>query len=78
MSSPLIFACLWVLLGAITAMLPMRLQFAPGLSLLVAAPILLIWIASVHGIWIAVFAALAVISMFRRPLMYFGRKALAK
>ena len=41
MSMPLILGCLWVLVAAATAMLPMRRQMVPGLALLVAAPVLL-------------------------------------
>ena len=73
-STPLILACLWVVAGTITAMLPMRYQYVPGLSLLIAAPVLLIWIGIAHGLWIALFATLSVLSMFRRPLIYFAKK----
>ena len=74
MSIPLLFACLWVFAATATAFLPMRLQFAPGLTLLIAAPILLIWIGIAHGVWVTLIGALAVLSMFRRPLMYFARR----
>ncbi len=76
MSLPLIIGALWVIAAAITAMLPMRAQMVPGLSLLVAAPFLLIWIGWVHGwLWVAI-GGFALGSMFRRPLNYFARKAL--
>ncbi|MFT4151822.1 MAG: DUF2484 family protein [Paracoccaceae bacterium] len=68
MSLPLILACLWVVAGAGVAMLPMRLQFVPGFALLLAAPVLIIWIGAVHGwIW-SMIGVLAFVSMFRRPL----------
>ena len=77
MTPPLIAACLWVLASSVTAMLPMRLQYGPGVSLLLAAPVLLAWIGLAHGPWSVLLATLAVLSLFRRPLIYFARKALA-
>ena len=74
MSPSLITACLWAIAGTMTAMLPMRLQYVPGLTLLIAAPALLIWIGFDQGPWIALAGTFAVLSMFRRPLMYFARK----
>lgn len=75
MSLPLLFGCLWVVAAALTAMLPMARQFPPGIALLIAAPFLLIWIGYVHGwLWLAL-GLFAVVSMFRRPLLYFARKA---
>ena len=75
MTHSLIAACLWVIAATATALLPMRLQYAPGLTLLILAPPLLVWIGAQNGPWIAVFAALAVLSMFRRPLLHLARKA---
>jgi hypothetical protein len=75
MSTPLILGCLWVLAAAATAMLPMRWQMVPGLALLAAAPVLLVWIGRVHGwLWLAV-GLFAFLSMFRNPLLYFLRRA---
>ncbi len=75
-SLPLIFGALWIIAAALTAMLPMRRQMLPGFALLIAAPILLIWIGATHGwIWVA-FGIFAFASMFRRPLIYFARKAM--
>ena len=74
-SLPLIFGALWIIAAAVTAMLPMRRQMLPGWTLLIAAPALLIWIGVTHGwMWLA-FGAFAFLSMFRRPLIYFARKA---
>lgn len=76
MPSPLTLGALWVIVAAITAMLPMRLQRYPGLPLLLAAPALLIWIGMTHGfLWVA-FGTFAFLSMFRRPLNYLTRMAL--
>ena len=74
-SLPLLFGALWIIAAAITAMLPMQRQMLPGWTLLIAAPVLLIWIGATHGwIWSA-FGLFAFLSMFRRPLIYFARKA---
>jgi Protein of unknown function (DUF2484) len=78
MSMPLILGCLWVLASAIVAMLPMRAQMVPGVALLVAAPVLLVWIGIVHGwVWLAI-GLFAFVSMFRNPLRYFLRRALGR
>ncbi len=78
MSTPLILGCVWVLVAAGTAMLPMRRQMVPGLALLIAAPVLLVWIGWLHGwVWLA-FGLFAFVSMFRNPLLYFARRALGR
>jgi signal transduction histidine kinase len=77
-SLPLILGCVWVLVAAITAMLPMRRQMVPGVALLVVAPVLLVWIGWLHGwLWLA-FGLFAFVSMFRNPLLYFARRAVGK
>ncbi|MGR3714786.1 MAG: DUF2484 family protein [Shimia sp.] len=76
MSLSLVFACFWVLAGTGVAMLPMRQQYVPGVSLLLAAPVLIGVIWYEHGIWFSIAALLGFLSMFRRPLRHFGRKAL--
>ncbi len=69
MSLVLILSCLWVVATSIVAFLPMRLQFLPGLALLLVAPVLITWIGLAHGwIWTG-FAVFALASMFRRPLL---------
>ena len=74
MSLSLILGCLWVLAATVTAMLPMRRQFPPGIVLLVAAPVLLGFVFYQHG-WMAfTLTLLAFLSMFRNPLIYFARK----
>ena len=78
MSIAMILGCVWVLAAAIVAMLPMKRQMIPGLALLVAAPVLLVWIGWVHGwLWLA-FGVFAFVSMFRNPLLYFLRRALGR
>lgn len=75
MSYSLLLGCLWVVAATVVAMLPMRRQYAPGVTLLIAAPVLIGFIGWQHG-WI--FAALgmaAFVSMFRNPLRYFWRRA---
>ena len=78
MSLPLILGALWVIASAIVAMLPMRAQMVPGVALLIAAPLLLVWIGWVHGwVWLAL-GLFAFVSMFRNPLRYFARRALGR
>ena len=77
MSGALIAGCFWVIAASVTAMLPMRRQMLPGLGLVGAAPLLLIWIGVSHGWLWAAMGLLAFVSMFRRPLAYFARKAMS-
>ena len=76
MSPALIAGCLWVVASAVTGMLPMRYQYAPGITLLLAAPVLIVWLGVEHG-WIVGGVALAAfLSMFRNPLRYFAKKSM--
>ncbi|MGR3452491.1 DUF2484 family protein [Pseudooceanicola sp.] len=74
MSLALIFGCLWALAATVVAMLPMRQQYAPGIALLAAAPLLitLIW-WDLGWVWGGL-ALAGVLSMFRRPLAYLWRR----
>jgi len=74
----LVLAFVWVVAAAITAMMPMRRQYLPGVSLLVLSPPLLIFVGYENGWWVALIALLAAISMFRNPLRYLVRRALGK
>jgi hypothetical protein len=77
-SLPLVLGALWVIASALVAMLPMRAQMVPGVALLVAAPVLLVWIGYAHGwVWLAL-GLFAFVSMFRNPLRYFARRALGR
>ena len=76
MSLPLLLGCVWVIAATITAMLPMKQQMVPGMTLLVLAPVLLLWIGLTHGLlWVGL-GLFALVSMFRRPLIYFARRGL--
>lgn len=75
MSASLIAAALWVVVGAITAALPLRYQMVPGGLLLLSALPLMVWIGWENGwIWTAI-ALIAFLSMFRKPLLYLIAKA---
>ena len=74
MTLSLILACVWVIAATITALLPMRLQFPPGLSLLVIAPFLIGFIGYEHGVWVALAGCMGFVSMFRRPLIFYAHK----
>lgn len=75
MSSALLAACLWIVGASLTALLPLRQQVAPGLTLLIVAPVIVAWLSLAHGAWIAALAALAVAASFRRPLAHLVRRA---
>ncbi len=71
----LLWLCvLWVFASALVAMLPMRRQYIPGVALLIAAPVLIFFVAKQLG-WIAALLGLAAfVSMFRNPLRFFLAK----
>lgn len=75
MSWSIIIAAIWVLVATATAMLPMRYQYVPGVTLLVLAPVLIIWLGADFGWGWSVAASLAFASMFRNPLKYFYARA---
>jgi len=78
MSYPLLLGCLWVVAAAGVSFLPMRAQFAPGLALLIAAPVLIVWLGLAHGWFLAGIGSFAFVSMFRKPLWYLTRRALGR
>ncbi|MEO0989382.1 MAG: DUF2484 family protein [Pseudomonadota bacterium] len=71
-----VLACVWVLLSSAVALMPMRHQYVPGVTLLVAAPLLILWLAVDYGWIVGVVGLLGFVSMFRNPLLYLGRKAI--
>ena len=75
MSIALALGCLWILAATGVALLPMRHQYAPGLALMIAAPVLIVWLGFQHGALVAILATLAFLSMFRHPLRYFWNRA---
>ncbi len=78
MTVTVIIASLWVLAATVTALLPMKRQMIPGIALLMAAPVLIIWIGWQHGWLWAAFGLFAFLSMFRNPLIYFAKKVMGK
>ena len=64
----------WVFASVVVALLPMRAQYVPGVALLLAAPILVFLIAKSVGLWAAVPALFAFVSMYRNPLRFFWKK----
>lgn len=76
MTLSLTLACLWAIAATVVALLPMRQQMVPGVTLLAAAPVLIVWIGVDHGFWWALGGFAAFASMFRKPLVYFARRAL--
>ena len=76
MSLSLILASLWAIAATITALLPFRMQFPPGILLLIMAPFLIGFIGFQHGVIFAALGFAAFVSMFRNPLIFLARKAL--
>ena len=74
----MIAGCLWVIAATFVAMLPMRTQFPPGILLLLAAPVILAWIALDQGVLALVLGLCAFLSMFRRPLWYLARRSFGR
>ena len=66
----LLAGILWVFAASVTACLPMRYQYAPGLTLLLLAPAIIAWLAVVHGWLLMAVGLFAFVSMFRNPLLY--------
>lgn len=61
--------------STVVAMLPMRHQYVPGVLLLIAAPVLILWIGLSVAWWASVLSLAAFVSMFRNPLRYLLAKA---
>ncbi|MEZ5778242.1 MAG: DUF2484 family protein [Paracoccaceae bacterium] len=78
MMMPVLFACLWVLAATGIAFLPMRRQIVPGLVLLACVPVLIVWLYLDGLVWIAAFALIGFLSMFRKPLQYLASRAMGK
>lgn len=74
MDYSVIIAALWVICATIVALLPMRLQFPPGIVLLICAPVLIVWLGYAHGWLISALAFAGFVSMFRNPIRFFWRK----
>lgn len=72
----LMASCMWVLAATAVAFLPMRYQYAPGIVLLLAAPVLIYLIGRDVALWAGLASGLAFLSMFRKPLGYFAKRAL--
>ncbi|MBS1303816.1 DUF2484 family protein [Loktanella sp. SALINAS62] len=75
MTPSLIIAALWVIAATVTAFLPMRHQYVPGVALLLVAPVLIVWLGVDLGWLVAGLAVLAFVSMFRNPLRYLFARA---
>lgn len=74
MSLSVTLAIAWVFASTLVAFLPMRLQYAPGVVLLIAAPVLIACLGFQHGLLAGVGALAAFLSMFRNPLRFLWRK----
>lgn len=61
--------CIWALATMGLAPLPMKYQILPGAGLLLAFPVLLVWVARDYGTLPVVVCIFAAVSLFRKPLM---------
>lgn len=77
-SLPVLLSILWALAASGTALLPLRRQYLPGVTLLIAAPVLILWLGAVHGWGWSALALAAFVSMFRNPLRYLWARARAR
>jgi len=75
MSGAGLAAIAWVIAATLTALLPMRRQYLPGITLLLAAPLLILWLGVTHGWSVGVLALAGFVSMFRNPLRYLWARA---
>lgn len=75
MTPSIITAALWAIAATATAFLPMRRQYVPGISLLIAAPFIILWLGYDFGWLLAIAATAGFVSMFRNPLRYFYARA---
>ncbi|SMX37925.1 DUF2484 family protein [Octadecabacter ascidiaceicola] len=75
MSWSIVIAALWVLVATGTALLPMRRQYVPGVTLLLVAPVLILWLGYDFGWGWGVAAFIGFASMFRNPLRYLFARA---
>ncbi|WP_051927397.1 DUF2484 family protein [Ruegeria halocynthiae] len=69
-----ILSALWVICATIVAFLPMRLQFPPGILLVICMPVLVFWLGYDFGWFLSVLAFTAFVSMFRNPIHYYWCK----
>ena len=74
MQLSVIAAALWVIASAIVAFLPMKRQYVPGITLLVLAPLLILWLGYDYGWWVALIGVFGFVSMFRNPLIFIYRR----
>jgi hypothetical protein len=74
MTPSAIIACLWVVASAIVAFLPMTRQYVSGIALLIAAPLIIIWLGYDYGWFFALIGVFGFCSMFRNPLIFIYRR----
>ena len=74
MTPSIIIAALWAIAATITAYLSMRHQYIPAVTLLIAAPIIIIWLGYAYGWLLSLAATAGFISMFRNPLRFIYAK----
>ena len=71
---PITATLVWLLAVIALAPLPMAWQRRLGLPLLMAFPVLLVWLARAHGILPVLLLFAAALSLFRKPLAHLWGK----
>lgn len=69
----LLVAVAWVLASTVVALLPMQRQYAPGIVLLIAAPVIIIWMGIAVAWWAGLLGLMAFLSMYRNPLRHIAK-----
>lgn len=70
----IVLASIWALVATLVAFLPIRWQFAPGILLLVTAPLIIVALGVQHGWGLALAGTAGFVSMFRKPLRHYWRR----
>ena len=73
-SASIVSCCVWALLASVTALLPLRVQYAPAIMLAIVVPFLLIFLGFEHGLGAVALGLAAFVSLFRVPLLNVARQ----
>lgn len=77
-SASIVSCCVWALLASVTALLPLRVQYAPAIMLAIVVPFLLIFVGFEHGLGAVALGLVAFVSLFRVPLLYVARQMIGE
>lgn len=75
MSAPVAVASVLVLAALFLGLLPERRRRVPALPLLALSPVVILWIAALHGLGTGLLWTAALAALYRGPLIYWLRSA---